>query len=67
MCGLVPLSTGLVPLLSCGLGSDGKKIKVHVGVGSFLCTVMSVDPSGLCEIRTSRKAHFPSDSTSRVN
>lgn len=61
------MSTGLVPLLSCRLGSDGKKDEVHVGVVSFLCTVMSVGPSGLCGIRTSRKAHFPSDSASRVN
>ena len=28
----MPRSAGLVPLLSCGLGSDGKKVKVHVGV-----------------------------------
>ena len=33
----------------------------------FLYTVVLMDPSGLCEIRASRKASCPSDSASRVN
>ena len=37
-----------------------------MGVG-FLYTVVSMDPSGLHEIRTYRKASCPSDSASSVN
>ena len=63
----MPWSTGLVPLLSCGLGSDGKKVKALVCVDRLPVTVKSMDPSGLSDIRTSRKASFPSDSVSKVN
>ncbi len=45
---------------------EEKSRYLFVWVG-FLYTVLSLDPSGLPEIRTSRKASCPSDSVSRVN
>ena len=45
-----------------------RKVKVLVCVGGLsIHSCIHGDPSGLREIRTSRKASCPSDSASRVN